>query len=116
MASEIPPEAVRAAMERRADLLSDRPDPTVLSDETLTRKMLEAAAPLLAEERKCLGYVVITYDPRSRRPFIGFMHGSRDDATKAREGMSATPGERHVVAEVLEVPEVPLKAEKDEGS
>jgi hypothetical protein len=33
----------------RADLLSDRPDPMVLSDETLTRKMLEAAAPLLAE-------------------------------------------------------------------
>jgi hypothetical protein len=45
---DIPAEAVRAAMARRADLLADRPDPTVLSDETLTRLMLEAAAPLLA--------------------------------------------------------------------
>jgi hypothetical protein len=50
MAAEIPPEAVRAAMARRADLLADRPDPMVLSDETLTGKMLEAAAPLLAGE------------------------------------------------------------------
>jgi hypothetical protein len=48
--AEIPDEAVRAAMACRADLLADRPDPMVLSDETLTRKMLEAAAPLLAEE------------------------------------------------------------------
>lgn len=46
---EIPDEAVMAAMVRRADLLADRPDPTVLSDETLTRLMLEAAAPVLAE-------------------------------------------------------------------
>ena len=46
---EIPAEAVKAAMARRADLLSDRPDPMVLSDETLTRLMLEAAAPILAE-------------------------------------------------------------------
>jgi hypothetical protein len=45
---DVPAEAVRAAMARRADLLSDRPDPTALSDETLTRLMLEAAAPILA--------------------------------------------------------------------
>ena len=44
-----PEEAVRAAMAKRADLLADRPDPIVLSDETLTRRMLEAAAPVLAE-------------------------------------------------------------------
>ncbi len=36
-------------MARRADLLSDRPDPMALSEETLVRLMLEAAAPLLAE-------------------------------------------------------------------
>jgi hypothetical protein len=29
--------------------LADRPDPTALSEETLTRLMLEAAAPILAE-------------------------------------------------------------------
>jgi hypothetical protein len=46
---DVPAEAVRAAMARRADLLSDRPDPTALSDETLTRLMLEAAAPILAQ-------------------------------------------------------------------
>ena len=45
----IPAEAVQAAMAVRAGLLADRPDPMVLSDETLTRKMLEAAAPILAE-------------------------------------------------------------------
>lgn len=46
---KVPDEAVRAALARRADLLSDRPDPMVLSEETLTRLMLEAAAPILAE-------------------------------------------------------------------
>jgi hypothetical protein len=45
----IPPEAVRLALAARADLLADRPDPMVLSEETLTRLMLEAAAPALAE-------------------------------------------------------------------
>jgi hypothetical protein len=46
---QVPDEAVQAALARRADLLSDRPDPMVLSEETLTRRMLEAAAPILAE-------------------------------------------------------------------
>lgn len=46
---QVPDSAVQAAMARRADLLSDRPDPMVLSEETLTRLMLEAAAPILAE-------------------------------------------------------------------
>lgn len=46
---EVPAEAVAAALAKRADLLSDRPDPMVLSEETLTRLMLEAAAPILAE-------------------------------------------------------------------
>jgi len=44
----VPPEAIRLAMAARADALMDRPDPTALSDETLTRLMLEAAAPLIA--------------------------------------------------------------------
>lgn len=47
---QIPDEAVRAALARRADLLSDRPDPMVLSEERLTRLMLEAAAPILADQ------------------------------------------------------------------
>lgn len=46
---DIPDEAVTAALTVYADLLYDRPDPMVLSDQTLTRKMLEAAAPILAE-------------------------------------------------------------------
>jgi hypothetical protein len=46
----IPPEAVRLALAARRDALIDRPDPTVLSDETLTRIMLEAAAPFLAAD------------------------------------------------------------------
>ena len=50
MAEPMPAEAVRAAMVRRADLLADRPDTTALSDETLTRLMLEAAAPILADK------------------------------------------------------------------
>lgn len=46
---QVPDEAVQAALARRADLLSDRPDPTALSEERLVRLMLEAAAPILAE-------------------------------------------------------------------
>jgi hypothetical protein len=48
-----------------------------------------------------LGYVIVTYDPRSRRPFVGFMHDSlAGGQMEARDGMSANPGERHVLAEV----------------
>lgn len=46
--TEIPDAAVRAAMAEHARLLIDRPDPMVLSDETLFRKVLEAALPHLA--------------------------------------------------------------------
>lgn len=46
--TSVPEAAVQAALARRSDLLSDRPDPMVLSEETLTRLMLEAAAPILA--------------------------------------------------------------------
>lgn len=45
--TEIPGEAVRAARAAYANALYDRPDPTVLSDETLMRIVLEAAAPAM---------------------------------------------------------------------
>jgi hypothetical protein len=48
-APRIPDEAVHLALAARADALSDRPDPMVLSNETLTRMMLEAALPAIAE-------------------------------------------------------------------
>lgn len=46
---DIPDEAVTAALAARRHALADRPTPTHLSDEALTRIMLEAAAPALAE-------------------------------------------------------------------
>jgi hypothetical protein len=52
-----------------------------------------------------IGWVVVTYDPHSRRPFVGFMHATAAEAAEARDGMSASPGERHVVAEVFELDE-----------
>jgi hypothetical protein len=45
--AEIPDAAVRAAIAEHARLLSDRPDPMVLSDVTLFRRVLEAALPHL---------------------------------------------------------------------
>ena len=48
--TEIPEAAVRAAIAEHARLLSDRPDPMVLSDETLFRRVLEAALPHLLLE------------------------------------------------------------------
>lgn len=48
--ADVPDAAVQAALARRADLLSDRPDPMVLSEERLTRLMLEAAADILADK------------------------------------------------------------------
>ena len=53
MTTPIPPEAIAVAMASRAHDLADDPDPMVLSDETLTRRMLEAAAPhIAAAERR----------------------------------------------------------------
>lgn len=49
-ATVIPDAAVRAAIAEHARLLSDRPDPMVLSDETLFRRVLEAALPHLHPE------------------------------------------------------------------
>jgi len=45
--TEIPDAAVRAALVEHARLLYDRPDPMVLSDEALFRRVLEAALPHL---------------------------------------------------------------------
>jgi hypothetical protein len=50
-AEEVPDAAVRAAIAEYYDLVSDRPDPMVLSDETLFRRVLEAALPHLPPER-----------------------------------------------------------------
>jgi hypothetical protein len=52
-----------------------------------------------------IGWVVVTYDPHSPRPFVGFMHATPAEAQEAREGMSTSPGERHVVAGVFEMGE-----------
>lgn len=52
--TEIPDAAVRAALAERARLLVDRPDPMVLSDETLFRRVLEAALPHLGIVRQDL--------------------------------------------------------------
>jgi hypothetical protein len=46
----VPDEAVRLAVAARADLLADHPSPMVLSEETLTRLMLEAAMPALERD------------------------------------------------------------------
>jgi hypothetical protein len=46
---DIPQAAIDAARAAYANALYDRPDPTVLSDETLMRIILEAAAPAMAE-------------------------------------------------------------------
>jgi hypothetical protein len=45
--TEVPDAAVRAAIAEYYDLVSDRPDPMVLSDEILFRRVLEAALPHL---------------------------------------------------------------------
>lgn len=52
--TEIPDAAVRAAIAEHARLLIDRPDPTVLSDEALFRRVLEAALPHLPAGRQDL--------------------------------------------------------------
>jgi hypothetical protein len=52
--TEIPEAAIRAAIAEHCRLLIDRPDPTVLSDETLFRKVLEAALPHLPTVRQDL--------------------------------------------------------------
>jgi hypothetical protein len=52
--TEIPDAAVRAAIAEHARLLYDRPDPMVLSDEALFRRVLEAALPHLPAVRRDL--------------------------------------------------------------
>ncbi len=52
-----------------------------------------------------LGYVVLTYGLKPRRPFAGFLLDSRDEAEEMAESAKTGPGERHVVAEVFELDE-----------
>ena len=52
--AEIPDAAVRAALAEHRSLLADRPEPTVLSDEALFRRVLEAALPHLPVARQDL--------------------------------------------------------------
>jgi hypothetical protein len=47
--TEIPDAAIWAAIAEHARLLVDRPDPMVLPDETLFRRVLEAALPYLPD-------------------------------------------------------------------
>lgn len=46
-APEVTEAAVKAAIAKHRELLADRPDPMVLSDESLFRRVLEAALPHL---------------------------------------------------------------------
>jgi hypothetical protein len=52
--AEIPAAAVRAAIAEHHRLLAGRPEPTALSDETLFRRVLEAALPHLGVVRQGL--------------------------------------------------------------
>lgn len=78
-------------------MLSDEPD--------LTAEM-DASEEIVMGHRELLGYAVVTYDPHAKRPFIGFLLPSREEAAGRQAQMSTGPGERHVVAEVfaLELP------------
>ena len=67
---------------------------------------LDAAEEIVIGRRELLGYAVVTYDPHARRPFIGFLLPSREEAAAHQVQMSAGPGERHVIAEVSAVEEL----------
>lgn len=57
----------------------------------------------MADERKSLGYVVLTYGLKPERPFAGFLLVTRGEAVRMAESAKTGPGERHVVAEVFEM-------------
>lgn len=88
---DVPPEAVRLAVAARAHALIDRPDPTVLSDETLTRMMLEAAAPALAEHvaAAILAHMDRSTRRRGSRNRRGLLAYRRHFATAARVAAGA---------------------------
>jgi hypothetical protein len=88
---DVPPEAVRLALAARAHALADRPDPMALSDETLTRLMLEAAAPALAEHvaSAILAHMDRSTRYRSRRSRRGLLAYRRHFATAARVAAGA---------------------------
>lgn len=69
---EIPEAAIAAALAARAHALSDRPDPMVLSDETLMRLTLEGAAVELGQHvaDKILGHLEAHWPPEPGRAAI----------------------------------------------
>jgi hypothetical protein len=104
--AEVPAEAVRLAMTARSHALIDRPDPMVLSDETLTRMMLEAAAPILAEAvaKRILAHMDQSSRRRSVRNRRGLLAYRRHLATAARIAAGAFTTEdelKRIAAEAL---------------
>jgi hypothetical protein len=96
--TEITDAAVRAALAEHARLLIDRPEPTVLPDETLFRRVLEAALPHMAPEapdltaatwrqgrRKGRNLYAVTEDDWEAHPAIGCL----DTAELAEEACRA---------------------------
>jgi hypothetical protein len=83
---DLPKEAVDAALAARSHALADRPDPMVLSERRLTEMMLEAAAPILAEEvaRKILLHMDRSARRRNRRNRRGLLAYRRHFDTAAR--------------------------------
>jgi hypothetical protein len=73
-----------------------KPEPDLTSE-------LDAAEDIVMGRRELLGYAVVTYDPHARRPFIGFLLPSQEEAGSQQAQMSTGSGERHVVAEVFAV-------------
>jgi hypothetical protein len=63
-----------------------------------------------AAGRQSLGYVVVTYDTTGRRPWVGLLLASFDEARERRDeqariSKTARRDARHVVAEVFEAEE-----------
>lgn len=59
-------------------------------------------------ERKSLGFVVVTYDRPGKRPWVGFLLGSLDEAKERRDeaervSNAAKREDRHILAEIFEV-------------
>ena len=95
---DVPAAAIAAALAKRAALLADRPDPMVLSDESLVRQMLEAALPYLLPpapdltavpwrqgRRKGRNLYAVTGDDWEAHPEIGCL----DTAELAAEACAA---------------------------
>lgn len=88
---KVPAAAVDAALAARAHALADRPEPTVLSDRRLTEMMLEAAAPVFAEEAAAsiLRHMERSCDRRDARNRRGVLAYRRHFRTAARVAAGA---------------------------